>query len=564
MKRFLLTFLFLFCVAPSWSAPPNTITKAKQRATLKEPYTILLAIDPSNSSNLIPVLIDATGAIVTSASGPVTTAQGTSGVDADPWNVMIRSGAGAELGLAASPFAISIFDAASNLLGVSANPLFFNLHQVGGTAVSTGSGTVDPGTQRVILASDQDTVDTNVLTLPVIGVVDSNNSTITPLGSGATFTGTGTDLIAGGNMHLVVSVFADQASAIDGLVVQFSQDGTNWDAGNYSHAFTLAANEGWSDQFGPEAQFFRVTLTNGGVAQGALRLETMLKRNISHETLHRIEDIITGDRSAKIVKAIISGKNPSGDYINFGATANGNFKVEIDELSAGLTGGGPEANALLVTIANDSTGLLPTNLSQVGGTATSTSSGTFDAGTQRVVLASDQPVIPISDNGGTITTDTSGNVAHDASDAGNPVKVGGQARTTLPTAVADADRVNAIFDKIGRQVVTKCPRELRVKNNITLTGTSETTLLATGGAGVFRDIYFLSMSNTSATNVRVDIRDATAGSVWQSFLLPGDGGGVVLQPAEFIPQATANNNWTAQLSGAVTDVRLSVVGCEDL
>lgn len=44
----------------------------------------------------------------------------------------------------------------------------------------------------------------------------------------------------------------------------------------------------------------------------------------------------------------------------------------------------------------------------------------------------------------------SGNVAHDAVDIGNPHKIGGKASSTLPTAVASADRVNAFFDLNGR------------------------------------------------------------------------------------------------------------------
>lgn len=47
-----------------------------------------------------------------------------------------------------------------------------------------------------------------------------------------------------------------------------------------------------------------------------------------------------------------------------------------------------------------------------------------------------------------------GNVAHDAADSGNPVKIGGKARTSAPTAVANGDRVDAYFDSAGRQAVT--------------------------------------------------------------------------------------------------------------
>jgi hypothetical protein len=55
--------------------------------------------------------------------------------------------------------------------------------------------------------------------------------------------------------------------------------------------------------------------------------------------------------------------------------------------------------------------------------------------------------------GDTEGTHTVGNEAHDAADAGNPVKIGGKASVggVLPAAVADGDRVNALFDEYGRQ-----------------------------------------------------------------------------------------------------------------
>lgn len=46
-----------------------------------------------------------------------------------------------------------------------------------------------------------------------------------------------------------------------------------------------------------------------------------------------------------------------------------------------------------------------------------------------------------------------GGVAHDAVDSGNPIKMGGRAQATAPSAVADGDRVNAWFDNSGRMQV---------------------------------------------------------------------------------------------------------------
>lgn len=48
--------------------------------------------------------------------------------------------------------------------------------------------------------------------------------------------------------------------------------------------------------------------------------------------------------------------------------------------------------------ANAGTGTFQTNMAQVAGTATSVNTGNADAGTQRVVLATDQPNVPVIDN----------------------------------------------------------------------------------------------------------------------------------------------------------------------
>lgn len=46
-----------------------------------------------------------------------------------------------------------------------------------------------------------------------------------------------------------------------------------------------------------------------------------------------------------------------------------------------------------------------------------------------------------------------GNVAHDAADSGNPVKIGGKASSVTPTAVTASDRVDAYFNTFGEQVI---------------------------------------------------------------------------------------------------------------
>lgn len=51
-----------------------------------------------------------------------------------------------------------------------------------------------------------------------------------------------------------------------------------------------------------------------------------------------------------------------------------------------------------------------------------------------------------------LPTKPGGNVAHDAPDSGNPLKIGGKASGAIPAAVTAADRVDAWFDPQGAQV----------------------------------------------------------------------------------------------------------------
>lgn len=173
------------------------------------------------------------------------------------------------------------------------------------------------------------------------------------------------------------------------------------------------------------------------------------------------------------------------------------------------------------------------------------------------------PVVPVSlPTLATLTTLTGGGIAHDGADSGNPVKIGGKAFTADPTPVASADRADLYVDTVGKIVNTPlAPRNLVGQGNITLTNTTETTVIAALGASVFTDISTIIVANTSATGVRVDFRDATAGTVRHSVWIPA----TTTIECNFddcpLKQTTAANGpWTAQLSASVTDVRITMVG----
>lgn len=107
--------------------------------------------------------------------------------------------------------------------------------------------------------------------------------------------------------------------------------------------------------------------------------------------------------------------------------------TDLAQVSAGgalLVDGSATTQPVSGTVSLSGTSAV--NVSQVGGNAVTTGSGAAGTGTQRVILATDQPVIPISDNGGSITVD--GTVAATQSGTWNITNVSGT--VSLPTGAS--------------------------------------------------------------------------------------------------------------------------------
>lgn len=214
-------------------------------------------------------------------------------------------------------------------------------------------------------------------------------------------------------------------------------------------------------------------------------------------------------------------------------------------------------------------------------------SGTFWQATQPVSIAA---AVPVTDNGGSLTVDgtvaisgsvavtgtfwqatqpvsiaaavsttPAGNVAHDAVDSGNPLKVGFVARQANPTAVAGGDRVDGFADDVGRQVVVvNQARDLVAMQQTTITSSVAETTIVTGTAGVFNDLVALYITNSSATALIVTLKDATAGTTRGIFAIAANGG-IAIQPTTPFPQAAVNSNWTLTCGTSVASVYVTAL-----
>lgn len=183
-------------------------------------------------------------------------------------------------------------------------------------------------------------------------------------------------------------------------------------------------------------------------------------------------------------------------------------------------------------------------------------SGAIDANTNRITVATDDPV-----NDAAVKTDAN-MVAHDTADAGNPLKVGAKASnaTSSRTPVANNDRTDVYAGLDGVLIMRPYANlEDRVSGVAAVTDGSSTSLVAAQGSGIRFCATTLVVSNSSATNVTVDIRDGTAGSVIMTVPAAANMGGAVINlPVPIC--TTANTAMAADPSASATTVTTTAIG----
>jgi len=157
-----------------------------------------------------------------------------------------------------------------------------SLSSIDGKLPATLGSKTSAQSLSVVLASDQGAITAN---LGATTVVSTNNSSTTPLGISGVFTGTAEDISQFAEIR--VSVFSDVASATDGLNIQLSSDGTNWDINNQ---YTVPATTGKEFGVGSGPRFFRIVYTNSGTAQTTFRLQTTLHKVITKPSSVRPQD----------------------------------------------------------------------------------------------------------------------------------------------------------------------------------------------------------------------------------------------------------------------------------
>lgn len=255
--------------------------------------------------------------------------------------------------------------------------------------------------------------------------------------------------------------------------------------------------------------------------------------------------------------------NGSGTEARVVVDADGHAQVDV------LTSALPSGAA---TAANQATG--NASLATIAGAV---------AGSEVQVDIVTLPVVNVSDNGGSLTVDApvgtpvfvrlsdgtnpitnlgvTGSVAHDAVDANNPVKVGAKATTALSglTLVGNADRTDLYAGVDGVQITRPhCNLEDIVSGVAAITDGSSTSVIGAQGSGIKTYVTEVIIANSSASNVTVDLRDGTGGSVKMTLSAPANGGShkTLSTPLPF----SANTAVAADPSAAASTVTVTLLG----
>jgi hypothetical protein len=117
------------------------------------------------------------------------------------------------------------------------------------------------------------------------GTISTNNSSTATLGGGAAFTGTADEIT--NYSSITIYVISNVASATDGLSIQQSNDGTNWDI---TDVYTVPAASGKTFGVQCTGRYLRVVYTNGAGAQASFRLQTILHAHMQRNSTVRPQD----------------------------------------------------------------------------------------------------------------------------------------------------------------------------------------------------------------------------------------------------------------------------------
>ena len=152
------------------------------------------------------------------------------------------------------------------------------------------------------------------------GFVSAVNSSAVNLALNAVFTGTGEDVTAYSNIK--VNVFSSHPSAVDGLQIQQSSNGSDWDM---SDVYSIPANTNKSFSVAVNLKSFRIVYANGAIATTSFRLQVILSTQDKQPSSVRPQDGRPNDNDHVEVLSSLMGYNSTANAWNRVGIASGNL-----------------------------------------------------------------------------------------------------------------------------------------------------------------------------------------------------------------------------------------------
>jgi len=190
----------------------------------------------------------------------------------------------------------------------------------------------DGGTNRLFVSAKLDSVGDEVIAK---SHVDDTNTTSTPLGASATYTGTWHECSS--YSTLALTLIADQYSAINGVRLQFAQTASDTTLTREVKTTVVPNTEGIFFAIPVEDKYYRVIYTNGVTAQTVFRLTAQLK--VDNVGLSAVPLISTIDdlTSVPIVRSVLTGKSfVSGLFENI-TTEDGRLRTQAVNVPESLS-----------------------------------------------------------------------------------------------------------------------------------------------------------------------------------------------------------------------------------
>lgn len=174
----------------------------------------------------------------------------------------------------------------------------------------------------------------NSLPNPPLNRIDNGNTTTTPLGIGATFTGAWVDVSQ--YQEISVIICADQDSATDGLVFEWSHNGSDVCD---TDVFDVYANVGTPYTPNPAARYYRITYTNGAVAQTYFLIESILRTKTTGGSFHKIHETLKDNNDGRLGVSVVKLRTAQDDYVSMASTIAGNAKMSLEEYNGDVATG---------------------------------------------------------------------------------------------------------------------------------------------------------------------------------------------------------------------------------